>query len=204
MNKHESKYFNTAKLMNEALTVLLEKKEYEFITIKEICALAGVNRSTFYLHYETIDGLLKETLENCLKSFYESFDEIYINKENKLNDKFFLTDEYFNGYLDFIRKNKKLFYLICQKPEIFDSFNIYDKMYKDIFVPAMNKYNVDKKIQEYIAFYYTSGIMSIIKMWLYKGCLLSNEELIDIINYCIDAKTLKEKSEKILVNRGSL
>ena len=45
MNKSESKYYNTALLMDEALLLLLEKKDYEFITVKEICAKAGVNRS---------------------------------------------------------------------------------------------------------------------------------------------------------------
>ena len=55
LNKSESKYYNTACLMNEALILLLEKKEYSFITIKEICEKAGVNRSTFYLHYLSID-----------------------------------------------------------------------------------------------------------------------------------------------------
>ena len=53
MNKSESKYYNTALLMDEALLLLLEKKDYDYITIKEICEKAGVNRSTFYLHYET-------------------------------------------------------------------------------------------------------------------------------------------------------
>ena len=63
MNKSESKYFNTARRMDEALMALLEKKDFEYITIKEICAEAGVNRSTFYLHYETTRDLLEETLE---------------------------------------------------------------------------------------------------------------------------------------------
>ena len=47
MNKSESKYFNTALLMDEALIQLLEVKDYEYITVKEICEKAGVNRSTF-------------------------------------------------------------------------------------------------------------------------------------------------------------
>ena len=47
MNKSESMYYNTALLMDEALLLLLEKKEYDFITVKEICEKAGVNRSTF-------------------------------------------------------------------------------------------------------------------------------------------------------------
>lgn len=63
MNKSESKYFHTALRMNEALISLLEKTDLEFITVKEICETAGVNRSTFYLHYETISDLMNETVE---------------------------------------------------------------------------------------------------------------------------------------------
>ena len=69
MNKSESKYFNTALRMNEALLALLEEKALEYITVKEICHQAGVNRSTFYLHYETISDLVHETLEMINQRF---------------------------------------------------------------------------------------------------------------------------------------
>ena len=60
MNKNESKYFNTAVKMDKALVTLLEKKDFEYITVKEICDTAGVNRSTFYLHYDnTVSTTLK-------------------------------------------------------------------------------------------------------------------------------------------------
>lgn len=36
--------------MDEALLLLLERKEFDSITVREICLKAGVNRSTFYLH----------------------------------------------------------------------------------------------------------------------------------------------------------
>ena len=53
MNKAESKYFNTARLMDEALLLLLESKDIEFITVKErdvhIPALTELN----YSHLET-------------------------------------------------------------------------------------------------------------------------------------------------------
>ena len=54
MNRSESRYFATAARMDEAFLTLLAKKDFEYITIKEICEVAGVNRSTFYLHYETM------------------------------------------------------------------------------------------------------------------------------------------------------
>ena len=43
MNKQESKYFYTASLFDDALIELLEKKDINYITIKELCDKAGVN-----------------------------------------------------------------------------------------------------------------------------------------------------------------
>ena len=60
MNRSESKYFYTALCMDEALISLLKEKDLEYITVKEICEKAGVNRSTFYLHYETIADLVNK------------------------------------------------------------------------------------------------------------------------------------------------
>ena len=69
MNRNESKYFNTATRMDKAFLELLEKKDFSYITVKEICEKAGVNRSTFYLHYETIDDLLSESVEYMNEHF---------------------------------------------------------------------------------------------------------------------------------------
>ena len=73
MNKAESKYFNTATKMDLALISLLKKKPFEYLTVSEICKTAGVNRSTFYLHYETIGDLLNETTRYLLNDFLSYF-----------------------------------------------------------------------------------------------------------------------------------
>lgn len=58
--------------MDEALLALLEKKEFAYITIRELCA-AAVNRSTFYLHYQNITELLEESIAYMNRQFYECF-----------------------------------------------------------------------------------------------------------------------------------
>ena len=73
MDKSESRYFKTALRMNEALISLLEVKDLEYISVKEICQKAGVNRSTFYLHYETVSDLVSETLETINEQFMAYF-----------------------------------------------------------------------------------------------------------------------------------
>ena len=72
MNKSESRYFATAARMDEAFLTLLAKKDFEYITVKEICEVAGVNRSTFYLHYETMSDLLSK-VENLVGNLIVCF-----------------------------------------------------------------------------------------------------------------------------------
>lgn len=99
MNKSESKYFNTALRLDEALIALLEQKDLEYITVKEICRQAGVNRSTFYLHYETISDLVNETMEMINQRFLSYFPQqkeaILNNLESRGRDELILvTREY--------------------------------------------------------------------------------------------------------------
>ncbi|MBR5539064.1 MAG: TetR/AcrR family transcriptional regulator, partial [Clostridia bacterium] len=99
MNKSESKYFNTATKMDLALISLLKKKSFDYITVSEICEIAGVNRSTFYLHYETVGDLLDETARYLLNDFLSYFStdtkRVALNLENcELNDLVFICDKY--------------------------------------------------------------------------------------------------------------
>ena len=55
--------------MDEAFLALLDKKNFAYITVKEICEVAGVNRSTFYLHYETMADLLSESVSHMNEQF---------------------------------------------------------------------------------------------------------------------------------------
>lgn len=85
MNKQESKYFDTAHFFDEALINLLNEKDIDYITVKEICKTAGFNRSTFYLHYETIYDLLNETIEYVNQKFIDYFDDQNEDFFTKLN-----------------------------------------------------------------------------------------------------------------------
>ena len=113
MNKNESKYFKSAEKMHTALISLIDEKAFELITVKEICEVAGVNRSTFYLHYDNTNDLLKETVEAVYKDFFRRF-SAEGSKEANIADKtdeelFLVTPKYLMPYLEFMEDNRKLF-----------------------------------------------------------------------------------------------
>lgn len=41
------------------------------ITVKELAERAGINRKTFYLHFETIEALFDETLGDVMDEFFQ-------------------------------------------------------------------------------------------------------------------------------------
>ena len=52
----------TEQAIKNAFIELRSTKSLEKITVKELCELAMINKSTFYSHYEDIDAL-SETME---------------------------------------------------------------------------------------------------------------------------------------------
>jgi AcrR family transcriptional regulator len=54
----------TTKTLHHALISLILKKNYEAITIQEICDEANIGRSTFYAHYTGKDELHQRGIEN--------------------------------------------------------------------------------------------------------------------------------------------
>lgn len=191
-NKNETKYQNTARLFDEALLLLLEKKEYPYITVKEICAKAGVNRSTFYLHYETVDDLLRECLEMIIGRFKDKYASGDYFRENvgtaSKENCFFITPKYLEPYLSFIKENKRIFLLITKKPELFDVFNISNHMYKTLFSPILDKFDVAEKDKEYVFEYFSGGVMAIIMRWVKNDCTRPIDEVVSLITSCLPAR----------------
>ena len=46
--------------IKDAFESLICEKDYDKITVKELCALARINKKTFYHYYPTLDDLLIE------------------------------------------------------------------------------------------------------------------------------------------------
>lgn len=201
MNKSESKYYNTACLMDEALILLLEKKDFEYITVKEICDKAGVNRSTFYLHYETMTDLLEESAQYFLKNFYlqmQQTDDFDMSKgergiENHIQcsekeDLYLVTPKYLTPYLEFIRDNKRIYSTALKHVKLFGWVNTFDYMYEKIFSPILDRHGVSEKEKPYLVKFYINGLIAIVNEWIKNDCRESIDEIIGIINTCMRNK----------------
>lgn len=190
MNKSESKYFNTAVKIDNALISLLKKKPFEYITVSEICKVAKVNRSTFYLHYENIGDLLDETIRYLLDDFLSYFpldtQTVSLNLDVCELDKLVLISaKYLTPYFSYLKDNKEIFVTALVHNKIFGFEDIYKRMYENIFSPILDRFHYPPNNRKYIMMYYLNGINAVVCEWLKNGCDKTTEELSEIINICI-------------------
>lgn len=190
MNKSASKYFNTATKMDLALISLLKKKPFEYITVSEICETAGVNRSTFYLHYETIGDLLNETARYLIDDFLSYFSSEVMSisfhlTDCELDELFFVCDKYLRPYLTYIKDHKEVFGTVLLHIQTFRLEDVYKRMFENIFNPILNRFHYPAENRKYVMMYYLNGINAIILEWIKDGCNKSIEEVSEIISICI-------------------
>lgn len=190
MNKSESKYFHTAVLMDEALIELLEYKDFEYITVKELCERAGVNRSTFYLHYESLSDLLSE----CVEYIIGNFQTYFAGKANSFpedlefagtTDLILVTPEYLAPYLTYIKENQKTFRAGVLHGKHLQSADIFSKLFQHIFNPILEKFHCPENERKYVINFYINGIISIIMTWLEQDCQDSEALIMDVIIRCV-------------------
>jgi len=188
--EQESKYFRTAARMDEAFLALLAEKDFDYITVKELCQRAGVNRSTFYLHYETIADLLSECIDYTNNKCFAHYGKYGLGLKGsvasaELEDLVFITPEYLRPYLEFVRENKLLMRTVMSHPQVMNTEKTFSAMFDAIFSPILDRFRYPEGEKRYVMAFYIQGFMGVISEWLKNDCRDSIEKITGIFMKCI-------------------
>ena len=190
MTRSESKYFATAARMDEAFLALLEEKDFAYITVKEICEKAGVNRSTFYLHYETVNDLLAENawyiIDKLMANMPQDTAEFIERLQTRpLEELHLITPEYLMPYLNFIKEHRRIFRTSVEHSSVLGMDDAYLALKRHVFTPILDRFHVLPAEQKYLMPFYIHGLMGIINEWLKDDCRDSVEHIISVMQICI-------------------
>lgn len=183
--------------MDMALVELLEKKDFEYITVKEICDAAGVNRSTFYLHYENTVDLLEEAIgamNDKFLSYFKAEPKSFIEKLQTCpaEELILITPRYLTPYLEFVRDNCRIYSAAMTRPSAFRAMEAYGAMFRHIFDPILARFSVPSGKREYMMIFYLSGIAAIVSEWLKNDCREPIDFISAMIIDCIPKKNFRE------------
>ena len=196
MNRSQSKYFATAAKMDDAFLELLERKDFAYITVKEICVAAGVNRSTFYLHYENVGDLLDESVERINRQFLDYMKQdadVFTQKMRScpVKELYLITPEYLVPYLSYVKDHRRIFKTVVEHSDVLGAGNTFERMKRYVFSPIMERCGVLAADRPYLMAFYISGLMAIIAEWIKGDCADSIDRVVALIQACV--KTPEER-----------
>ena len=155
------------------MDLLKEKGSVSKISVRELCLKAGLNRSTFYAHYNEPNDLINEIETELLEATYEHLKKI--GEENDVG-----AHKYILSFLKYIRENDKPFRTLlidCADPEFHSRF-----MQQSIvqFVDNL-RIELPKHLEQYIFSYILNGSNGIIIQWMRSDYSVDENEVVDLL-----------------------
>ena len=189
--KHTATTYNTKKLLATSLKEAMRQKPFSKITVSEIIASCGVNRKTFYYHFEDIYALLKWTLEEEALEVVKHFD-LLVNYEDAIRFVMQYVDE--NDYIiscayDSIGRDemKRFFYtdFVGVVASVIDSAE-----------ENLNQ-SIDPGFKVYVAKFYTEALAGMLIDWAKERNKHDREKVVgyltSIIGFALKSMELYEK-----------
>lgn len=174
MNKKKNNHYQTThNLIRQTMVQLLEKENLNDITVKKICSVAKINRSTFYAHYESLYNLLDD-IDSLLRIEHISeLDKANISLDN------YMSREGLSVILAFVYKYRNFY---SQYMERLSRVDYLEEMFSDIWDTHPGQYEQTERtrmLYQYIIL--MSGAIKAVERWLKTGCKESADELSEII-----------------------
>ncbi|MCQ2487286.1 MAG: TetR/AcrR family transcriptional regulator [Clostridia bacterium] len=167
-----------------ALLEIMRVKQFEDISISEVCQRAGINRSTFYAHFDNLMDLL-EAIQDATIAHLASTIRLSIVDNNSSED---IKNQLIIPYLEVLKENDDFV-----KSFFNQDVNIWfddDKNFVELLIrPILAGYDVTEPHRvQYISHFFISGILSIIKLWVSRGYKEPVEEVALILINCYNSR----------------
>lgn len=175
----DRRVIRTKKEILNALTILLEQKTIEEITVKEITDLAGINRGTFYLHYVDKYDLMEKSVNQMILEMREIGTEILSLAANNIGASEEVKEEIEEiliALFNYFKENERFIKSLTGEKGNY-SFHIkFNELLKDNFVSRVNSLYSDIPVNYIVAAisYATQGI---IQTWIHDGLKESPERM---------------------------
>lgn len=179
--KNNQRFLETQNKLKIIMMKLMLEKNFEDITVTDICKQANVNRSTFYIHFVDIYDLAEKIDERLDNKLIERFKDI------KCDTLPLFENELFMGILKLIRENKSFYKgMLSNKDKIFPLKNAFNCIWEYIIEPQCKKsfYSEEWQIKYYKDFY-QSGFLTIMYNWVKNDCTETDKDISRVMWNCM-------------------
>lgn len=175
------RFYRTKKQITAAMIRLLQEKNFEQITVKNICEYAEISRSGFYLHYlDKYDLVEKHQIElmGHLNSLVENIPETHMTKDMIILD-----------MLTYLKKDGQLLALLISNHGSTEIQNQVKAVLKKNAVENMLSHiNIDFESElekDYFVAFLSNAVLGVLQEWINNGQKETPDYLVNVINKII-------------------
>lgn len=166
----------TKRLIREALLKMLKTHNINKISIRELCQVAGINRTTFYNHYGSQYDVLNEIAETYIQNTsFAVINDLALGKN---------IHECLTQVLQYIKDNLEFAKLLLDQDnyDLLSHITISLPQFDHMVIKHLPE-NLDLEEKKAIASYVQYGTVRLLKEWILSDCLKSPEEEAKLILY---------------------
>ena len=172
----DPRVIRTRNLLRDALVQLVAEKSFASLTIQDVTDRAGLNRTTFYLHYTG----LHELLEDCSRALFSQMrTDIYANKSLTFQQDATRLEPFVESVFRHLEQHAKFYRAMLGKTgDPFLRGLFQDLLSELIFEPILNKtlseapnHQIEISLQ-----FFSAGFTGIASWWLENGMPISAEQ----------------------------
>ena len=152
--------------LKEALLDLLEERPLSSVSVRSLCELADVGRTTFYLHYLNLSALVAEMEEDFMSHV------VFFDGCQPTEDDLAAMEE----YVCFVKENQRLFLLFLKNGRL-----------SPVFVSTSirkNRYRIDPHHFAALVAYSVYGSINALACWLNDPGNRTEKEMAELLFQC--------------------
>ena len=188
LKKEDRRVRRTKKLLTQALTELLQKKQVNEITVKELTDLADMNRGTFYMYYKDIFDML-EKIEDELFQKLDVIAQSHEHGDPTQQVKPILLDLF-----RFIEENQEMCRVLLSPN---GDMNFLHRLYEAIRERSLEIWkdqmgSLGEKEFDYRYSFVIFGCAGMIRAWVNRGCQETDMQMAELADRMIRRGILTE------------
>lgn len=186
--KNNQRYKEMDICMKAAMLELMQKNDFEKITVKAICERAGVNRGTFYSHYVDIYDMIDEIEDYLSEGLLQAAEEGRQTGQ---------AESSLVYYIKYMKKHQYFYKTALTNRKSLPITKTFRPLWEKYIVPRCGEAGIfDEKDREYYFIFFRSGITMVLKHWIEDGCRKSEEDLAQLLLRCIPHRLQTFRAEE--------
>lgn len=174
--KEDRRVRRTKKLLTQALTQLLQEKQINEITVKELTDLADMNRGTFYLYYKDMFDML-EKIEDGMFAALDAIVSLHEHDDVSQQTKPILLDLF-----RFIQDNQEMCRVLLSPHGDMNFLHRLNEVVREKCLKAWPNIRKEKGEADFDYHYsfVVFGCAGIIRAWVNRNCSESAEKMAEM------------------------